>query len=428
MSRFTSFIRRNPMVDILFTAKGNELPCMLTEPLWGIPYNLYLPYASMYMVSLGMTAWQIGISQTVFFLSQVVFALFSGVLTDKLGRRLCTLIFDTVSWSIPALLWACAQSYEWFLVAAVFNGAWRVTENSWYLLFIEDSPEERYVRLFSVCHIAGLIAGFVSPLAFGFIQKYGVVPTTRVLYALTFVMMTSKFVILYFCSKETEIGKRRMKECKKVSMLKHLWSSRFVLRDMLKSKRIMLTIGLLACYMTMRGVSDSFWPLLVTQRLGIAEENLSVFATVKTLLMLASYFVIVPHVRVERFKSPALTALLLLAAQQAMMILLPVGAYALVVLGAVMEAVAMSILSPLTSAIQTRELPAEERARMQGFFFMMCLLMTSPFGMLAGALSDINRALPMGLNLLFLAGCAVFAIALDRDEKQAVKRAESCRI
>ncbi|MDD6682076.1 MAG: MFS transporter [Clostridiales bacterium] len=413
MKRLLALLRKNPMIDVICTAKGNELPCMLLEPLWGIPYNLYLPFASMYMVSLGVSAFQIGITQTVFFLSQVIFAILSGVLTDKLGRRWCTLIFDTLSWSVPALLWACAQSYHWFLVAAVFNGIWRVTENSWYLLFIEDSAEERYVRLFSVCHIAGLIAGFVSPLAFGFVQKYGVVPTMRVLYLITFVMMTAKFVILHFCTKETQIGKRRMEECRHVSLLSHLWNSRFILLDMLKDKRIMLTVALVASYMTMKGVQDSFWPILVTERLGIAEENLSIFATIKNLLMLVSYFFIVPHVNADKFKHPALWSLLLMALQQGMTILLRPGAYLFVALGAAMEAMALSILTPLTSALQTIAIPAEERARMQGFFFTLCLLVTSPFGMIAGALSDINRALPMGLNIGLLMVCAVFVFWLD---------------
>ncbi|MBE5770691.1 MAG: MFS transporter [Clostridiales bacterium] len=413
MKRLLALLRKNPMIDVICTAKGNELPCMLLEPLWGIPYNLYLPFASMYMVSLGVSAFQIGITQTVFFLSQVIFAILSGVLTDKLGRRWCTLIFDTLSWSVPALLWACAQSYHWFLVAAVFNGIWRVTENSWYLLFIEDSAEERYVRLFSVCHIAGLIAGFVSPLAFGFVQKYGVVPTMRVLYLITFVMMTAKFVILHLCTKETQIGKRRMEECRHVSLLSHLWNSRFILLDMLKDKRIMLTVALVASYMTMKGVQDSFWPILVTERLGIAEENLSIFATIKNLLMLVSYFFIVPHVNADKFKHPALWSLLLMALQQGMTILLKPGAYLFVALGAAMEAMALSILTPLTSALQTIAIPAEERARMQGFFFTLCLLVTSPFGMIAGALSDINRALPMGLNIGLLMVCAVFVFWLD---------------
>lgn len=418
MKRLIGWMRKNPMVDILFTAKGNELPCMLTEPLWGIPYNLYVPFASLYMVALGVEPLQIGVTQTVFLLSQVVFAILSGVLTDKLGRRWCTLIFDCLSWSVPALLWTFAQGYEWFLVAAVFNGAWRVTENSWYLLFIEDSAEDRLVRLFSVTHIAGLIAGFISPLAFGFVQRYGLVPTMRVLYGVTFVMMTAKFVILHIYCKETKIGLRRKQECKGVSISRHLWGSRHVFAQMLKNKRIMLAIGLIACYMTMRNTLDTFWPLLVTDRLQIAQENLSIFATIKSLIMLASYFVIVPHVNELKFKHPMLLALGLMISQHVITMLLPPGAYALVVVGAVMEAVAMSILSPLTTTLQTMAIPAEERARMQGFFFTICLLITSPFGMIAGILSDINRVLPMVLSLMLLGGCILFTLLMHRHVKK----------
>ena len=80
MKRLIGWMRKNPMVDILFTAQGNELPCMLTEPLWGIPYNLYVPFASMYMVALGVGPLQIGVTQTVFLLSQVIFAILSVLL------------------------------------------------------------------------------------------------------------------------------------------------------------------------------------------------------------------------------------------------------------------------------------------------------------------------------------------------------------
>jgi len=418
MKRLIGWIRKNPMVDIMFTARGNELPCMLTEPLWGIPYNLYVPFASMYMVALGVGPLQIGITQTVFLLSQVVFAILSGVLTDKLGRRLCTLIFDCLSWSVPALLWTFAQGYEWFLVAAVFNGAWRVTENSWYLLFIEDSPEDRLVRLFSVTHIAGLIAGFFAPLAYGFVQRFGLVPTMRVLYGITFIMMTAKFVILYFCCKETKIGRKKRQECRNISIFQHLWNSRHVFKQMLSNKKILMAMGLIACFMTMRNTLETFWPLVITERLNIAEENLSIFATVRNLVTLASYFIIVPYVSEVKFKHPMLLGLLLLAAEHIVTMLLPPGAYALVMVGAVLEAVAISILSPLTTALQTMALPADERARMQGFFFTICLFVTSPFGFIAGALSEWNRILPLGLNLIFLAGCGVFTLLMHKETKK----------
>ena len=104
---------RNPLLDTLCHLEGNAKPCLLLEPLWGIPYNLYLPFVSVYMAALGLSATEIGLVSTVFFASQMVWALLSGPLTDKLGRRVCTVIFDCLSWSVPALLWMCAQNF-WF--------------------------------------------------------------------------------------------------------------------------------------------------------------------------------------------------------------------------------------------------------------------------------------------------------------------------
>lgn len=102
-----------PLLDTLCHLEGNAKPCLLLEPLWGIPYNLYLPFVSVYMAALGLSATEIGLVSTVFFASQMVWALLSGPLTDKLGRRVCTVIFDCLSWSVPALLWMCAQNFWW---------------------------------------------------------------------------------------------------------------------------------------------------------------------------------------------------------------------------------------------------------------------------------------------------------------------------
>ncbi|MDD3212106.1 MAG: MFS transporter, partial [Eubacteriales bacterium] len=239
-------IQQNSLVHTILHLTGNQRACLYTEPLWGIPYNLYLPFVSVYMAAIGMSPVMIGVVSTVFLASQMVWALFSGVLTDKLGRRLTTLIFDTVSWSVPAFLWMLAQDYRWFLVAAVFNGAWRVTETSWGLLLIEDARRNQLVHLYSITHVAGLVAGFFAPIAYFFVQKYSVVPTMRVLYGITFVMMTTKFIVLYFTTKETSVGLRRMAETRGVSLLGRLWDSRKVLKHMLKSRRTMLTIAFIA--------------------------------------------------------------------------------------------------------------------------------------------------------------------------------------
>ncbi len=411
MKSLLNRLRKNAVIDTLCTLEGNAKPCLYLEPLWGIPYNLYAPLASVYMAALGLSPTQIGLISTIFLASQMCWALLSGVLTDKLGRRVCTAIFDCVSWTIPALLWTFAQDFRWFAAAAVFNGAWRVTETSWDLLMIEDAPESRLVHMYTLTSIAGLLAGFVSPIAYFFVQKFTIVPTMRFIYGFTCIMMTSKFVILYFLSKETSVGKRRMAECRNMSLFSRLWDSRRVFLRMLRSKRILLTVAFVACYSGICNINGSFWPLLVTDKLGIPTENLSIFFTIKNLFMLVCYFAIAPRLDVRRFRHPVLLGLSLLISQQLLMLLMPAGAYWPVVLSVVLEALALSILDPMRGSLQMINIEREERARMLSYFYAMCMLVTSPLSYLAGAAAEIDRALPFAMNLvLTLAACCLICV------------------
>ncbi|MFN2234222.1 MAG: MFS transporter, partial [Anaerolineales bacterium] len=108
-------IRLHPLVNTLFNLEGNPRASVLTEPMWGIPYNLFIPYASIYMLALGVSDVQIGMIASLGLLIQPVFALLSGALTDKYGRRLITLVSDILSWSIPCLIWAVAQDIRYFV-------------------------------------------------------------------------------------------------------------------------------------------------------------------------------------------------------------------------------------------------------------------------------------------------------------------------
>ena len=336
------------------------------------------------------------------------------MLTDKLGRRLCTLIFDTLSWSVPTFVWMLAQNYTWFLVAAVFNGCWRVTENSWGLLMAEDAEPEKLPHLFAITHVAGLCAGFVAPLAYFFVRRLTVVPAMRVLYGLTFLMMTTKFVLLYMKSHETAVGKRRMAATRNVSILSYLKDSLNILRGMLKDRRVMLTMALLTCYSAVNNVFGSFWSLLVTQKLGIPEADLSIYATTKSLLMLLMYFILVPRLNLCRFLPPLLLGLSGMLGLQLAMTAMPQGASTLILLGVIVEAVVMSALSPLISSLQMIHAEQEQRARIFGWFYFMSLAVTSPFGIIAGILSKTDRSYPFYLTAVLAVLAIVAAVMLSR--------------
>ena len=182
-------LRNNPLITTLLSLKGNPRASVYTEPLWGIPFNLFIPYASVYMLALGVNDAQIGTIASLGLLIQPIFALISGAVTDKFGRRLTTFISDLLAWSIPCLIWAAAQDIRYFIVAAIFNAMWRIPHNSWTCLLVEDAEADQLVHIWTWIHISGLLAAFFAPLAGVLIGVIDLVPAVRLLYIFSFIMI-----------------------------------------------------------------------------------------------------------------------------------------------------------------------------------------------------------------------------------------------
>ncbi|HSG44307.1 MAG TPA: MFS transporter, partial [Anaerolineales bacterium] len=195
------------LITTLKNLRGNPRGCVYNEPLWGIPYFLYLPYVSIYMLALGLTDLQIGSIASVSLGFQVFFALFGGIITDKLGRRRTTLIFDILSWTVPSIISAIAQNYWYFLIAGIVNSVWRVTHNSWNCLLVEDADKDQLVDIYSWIYIAVTLSGFFAPIAGLLIGKFSMVPTVRGLYIFAAIMFTIKAYITYRMTEETQQGK-----------------------------------------------------------------------------------------------------------------------------------------------------------------------------------------------------------------------------
>ena len=56
---------KNEMLTFIKELKGNPKACIMTEPLWYIPFNLYSPFASVYMYKLGVSDFEIGVILSV---------------------------------------------------------------------------------------------------------------------------------------------------------------------------------------------------------------------------------------------------------------------------------------------------------------------------------------------------------------------------
>jgi MFS family permease len=392
----------HPLIDTLLNLKGNPKACVLTEPLWGIPNSLVAPYASIYMYALGVKDAQIGFIASVSLILQIVFSLLSGAITDKLGRKRTTFIFDIIAWSIPCLIWAFSRNFTHFLVAAIINSIYRITANSWGCLLVEDSDKEKIVNIYAWIYISGLVAAFFAPISGLFIARYELIPTVRVLYFIAFIMMTAKFVILNIFADETHQGKVRIEETRGVSITSLLGGYGKVLVQILKTPETMVTLGIMLIMNICTMVNNTFWSLAVTQRIHISEKSVGMFPFLRSFIMLIFFFTIVPRLGVARFKRPLIMGFSTFIISQLILISAPEKGYLFLIISIILEACSLSLINPLLDSMQVIMVDPKERARIISILYVIVIAFTSPFGWIAGVLSGIDKRLPFIMNIILL--------------------------
>jgi MFS family permease len=412
-------LRSHPLFQTLFGLRDNARGCVLTEPLWGIPFNLYAPYVSVYMLALGLTDAQIGLLASVGLGFQVFTALLSGAITDKLGRRRATLIFDILSWSVPTLIWAIAQNFWFFLVAAIVNSLWRITMNSWSCLLVEDTDPELLVDVYSWIYISGQVVAFFAPIAGLLIGQFSLVPTVRGLFFFAFIMMTIKFIATNAMTKETRQGLKRIEETRRQSLPEMMSEYRGVLGQILRTPPTLVTLGLMLVISIFHTVSGSFWAILATERIGIPDQHLAIFPFARSSVMLLFFFLMMPRVRHLRFRNPMLMGYALFIAGQLLLINIPEKNYFLLLLSVVLETCAVPLTGTLMDKLVVITVDAAERARILAILYVIVIVCTSPFGWIAGQLSEIDRILPFVLNLGVLSIGAILVFLAGRVVKDS---------
>lgn len=406
------------LVSSLFGLRGNGRACVYTEPMWGLSMMLVLPYASVFMLALGVHDEQIGLLATISMLSQVVFGLLSGVITDKLGRRLTTAVFDVVAWSIPCLIWAVAQNFWYFLVAAVINGAWQVTQNSWDCLLVEDVSRSELTKVYSLVKAAGEFSALFAPIAALLVSRFGLEPAVRLLYLNAFVIMTAKIVILYRWSTETATGRLRREQTRGVSTWRLLGEYRGVLGLIVSSKGTLFSLAIAAIVGAVALVNGTFWQVVINQHLLVPDPLLPFFPMVRSILSVLFFFTIIPRLTHARhLRRPTLWGFAVYLAGQVLLVTIPapvgsatLSTYALLGVCLLLDAFGGSILFMLAESLVALHVDQHERSRVMAIQRTCVMLVTAPFGWISGWLSGMDRTWPFVLTSgLLVLGLAVTA-------------------
>jgi Na+/melibiose symporter-like transporter len=301
------------------------------------------------------------------------------------------------------------RDVRYFVVAAVANSLFRIAHTAWTCLMVEDAEERHLVHIWTWIMIFAVCSSLFTPLGGWFVARLGLVPAMRGLLVFGFLVITAKAVVLYRYSHETVRGQQRMEETRHRSLWSLLGEYRSVLSQILHSKPILASLALMVIYSSYTTISGSFWGVLFTTKLGFAEAEISIYVTLRAIVMGLCFFLLGPRLTsLVHFRLPLWMGFSAFFASQALLVFMPPHSVPLLVTSVVLEAGAAALVSPMAESLLAVAMESHERARISAMVYVALVLFTSPFGWIAGQLSAIDRSLPFALNMaLFVIGAGL---------------------
>lgn len=400
-----NILLKHPLLRTLAQLRGNPRACVYTEPMWGLSMNLCLPYATVYMLTFGISDVQVGIVTSIYMFSQMICAFLSGAIVDKMGRRKSTMIFDFLSWSLPCLIWAFSQGFWFFVVAALLNGMMKITTVSWDCLLVEDAPKDKITHIYSWVMISGNLSALFAPISSILVAKLTLAPAIRILYINAFIIMTVKLIILYKFSTETGTGKIKREATRNMPWSEMLSGYKSALRKILASRgtKFAIIISILVEIVGMIGMT--FWQIIASRRIGIPDTLLPIFPMARSILSIILFFTVITHIKQSKLKWPLyggffssiVSCILLISITNTGM-----WGYVILSVSLIFEALGVAVLSTLRESLVAIHVDPAERSGIMALLQTTVMLVSVPFGYIGGLLSDISRILPFVLSITLL--------------------------
>ncbi|WP_345752882.1 MFS transporter [Microbacterium rhizophilus] len=396
----------NDLWQTLIRLRGNPRACVWTEPLWGLSMALVLPYLSVFMLSQGVHDAQIGLIASIGMVSQVAFGLAGGIITDRLGRRWTTAVFDVIAWVIPCVIWAFAQNFWFFLAAAVVNGAMQVTANAWDCLMVEDAERSQLTRIYSLVRVAADCSALFAPIAAVLVLQLDLDVAVRVLFVNAAVVMSAKVIWLYRWSRETRQGEIRMAQTRGVSVWRLLAGYRGAVGLLLRSRGSILALMIAALVAAVTLVNGTFWQVVASAHLHVPDPLLPFFPMVRSILSIVFLFTVIPRLTTGvDLRAAAMWGFGVYLAGQLVLVLIPAaqgqadaGTYALLGVCLLLDSFGAGLVFMLSESLVALHVDEAERSRVMAVQRTVVMLAAAPFGWISGWLSGMDRTWPFWLT------------------------------
>ncbi len=387
--------------------KGNTRTSVICEPLWGIPFVLFNFYLSLYMKELGVTDQQLGYLISIGYVAGVFLSLISGALTDRLGRKKTTLIFDFISWPVAVIIYLISNSFILFALATLLNSFTRIVNVSWNLMVVEDADNEQRVSAFNLLNIINIATGIIIPLAGLLVSAFGVVISERIFLTYAAISMTTMIILRNHLYRETSVGQHildeRRKSPVKISLKSMLpFKSAVVFRDNPKAIIGALVYALFFIYMPLGTFNSLFFAPFMTEVLGLDRSSISLLGGVYSGVMLVIFVFIIPIVSRLNNNRNMQFGLAVQAVSLALLIIIPTGSMTATVLCIGTYAVGFGIFRPFVDSLFAEISEGRERAGIYSLINTVTCIITALIGFVSGSIYRYEPRLIYVLSIVIL--------------------------
>lgn len=415
--------------------RGNTRACIVTQPLWGIPYTLYTFYLSLYMKSQGVSDHQIGFLISLGFVSGFAASIFTGMVIDALGRKRALLIFDLLAWPAMVALYAAADRFWHFaLAASLGNAALRIASVAWNLTLVEDALPEERVAAFNLFNLINVTIGILTPAAGLLIRRFGIVAGERALLGFAAVSMTAMMLIRNRCLQETTVGREILDERRryggKITGNPVLFYSRTLdcLRARPRTRLIILAVVLFNTFAAFGSFNSLYYTLYLTEALRLDKTAIAFLGGVNSCALFAVLAFLVPALKSAHRRGAVFWGLGLQAAALVMYVLIPRASLYWAMAATLVFAFGFGLFRPFLDSLLAGATEGKERA---GLYSVMHLCLTSLcalMGVVSGYLYHLRPALLYLVCLGMLGACGIllrFGLGSRRERAGAVSSPEA---
>jgi len=385
--------------------------------MWGIPFVLYNFYLSLYMKSQGITDQQIGLLISIGFIAGTFFSIFSGIITDALGRKRTTLIFDLLSWPVSIVIYFFADNFWMFALAQIVNSSVRIVAVSWNLMVIEDADDEQRVAAFNLLNIITIATGIITPVAGILVKQMGVPYAERIFLAIATISMTIMILGRNHFYKETHIGKqiREQHSRKHVrdQFKKGLYRDTFALLKTNSELRLILCILVLFnIYMLIGTYSSLYFAPYLTEVIGIDKASISILGGVNSGIMLLIFLFVIPLISRFNLLKNMIAGFIIQAMATLFFTAIPLGSLSAAIINMIIFAVGFSISRPFIDTLLANATKGAERAGIYSLNNTVISIFGAIAGLASGYLYKLNPRLLYYVSFGIISVCVMLIMVL----------------